>query len=157
MKKLSNFLYFFITFVFITYTNLYLSNYLYYKVSQGNGFQSPLVNITYAKNTGAAFSIMQNSKIFLITLSTIALLLIVSYVLNNLSFLAKKTLFLLALLASGILGNLVERIELGYVRDFFEFTFFNFPIFNISDIFITIGVIVIIFRIIFTRKPIKLL
>ncbi len=157
MKKLSNFLYFLITFILLTYGNLYISDMLYDTIQKGIDFQISFLNLTYAKNTGAAFSIMQNSKAFLIALSIIALLVIVSYILHNIKSLSKKTILFLSFLVSGILGNLVERIEYGYVRDFFEFTFCNFPIFNISDIFITVGVIGIVIRILFSRKPIKLL
>jgi len=60
-------------------------------------------------------------------------------------------------LLAGILGNLYERIALGYVRDFFDLAFVNFPIFNISDIFINIGVLGIIILILLDKKPIKTL
>ena len=55
-----------------------------------------------------------------------------------------KEIFLISLLCAGIAGNLHERIVLGYVRDFFELKFINFPVFNISDIFITIAVIALV-------------
>ena len=55
-----------------------------------------------------------------------------------------KSLFFLSMLAGGIGGNLHERIALRCVRDYIKLEFINFPIFNISDIFITIGVIALI-------------
>ena len=55
-----------------------------------------------------------------------------------------KTIFFIALLSAGVAGNLHERIVYGYVRDFFQLNFVNFPVFNIADIFINIGVIALI-------------
>ena len=58
------------------------------------------------------------------------------------------TVFWIALLVAGIFCNLGERILLGYVRDFFKLNFVNFPVFNISDIFINVSVFAIVFIII---------
>lgn len=157
MKKRSNLIYFLITFLVFTSTNLYLSSLIPNKLANGWDFSNNLLKIVYVQNTGAAFSIMQNSINFLIFASIIAVLLITYYIFKNIEGLRKKELFFLSLLTSGILGNLYERIAFGYVRDFFELTFVNFPIFNISDIFINIGVFGIIVMIILTKKPIKLL
>ena len=62
-----------------------------------------------------------------------------------------KSIFFVSLLTAGIAGNLHERIVFGYVRDFFELTFVNFPVFNISDIFINIGVIALIILILLKK------
>ena len=62
-----------------------------------------------------------------------------------------KSIFFVSLLTAGIAGNLHERIVFGYVRDFFDLTFVNFPVFNISDIFINIGVIALIILILLKK------
>ena len=62
------------------------------------------------------------------------------------------SVFFLAIVASGIGGNLHERLAYGFVRDFIQLNFVNFPVFNISDIFINIGVIAIIAIIIFKNR-----
>ncbi len=157
MKKTSNFIYFFITFLFFTFSNLYFSSLISYKLSQGWHFSNSLINVVYAKNTGASFSIMQNSTNVLIILSIIALLAIFYYVIKNLGKTKMKELFFISFLTAGIAGNLFERILLGYVRDFFDLAFINFPIFNISDIFINIGVFGIIIFILLSKKPAKIL
>ena len=54
------------------------------------------------------------------------------------------------MVAAGGIGNLVDRTQLGYVRDFFEFTFMDFAIFNIADTFVTVGAIVLIVGLIVT-------
>lgn len=152
MRKTSNLIYFILTFLFFTYTNFYFSNLIAYKLLHGWDFSGPLFKMVYIENTGAAFSIMQHSTSFLIVLSFIALLGIIFYVIKNLSKINMKLIFSISLLMAGIFGNLYERLAFGYVRDFFDLTFINFPIFNVSDIFINIGVIGIIILIFVTKK-----
>lgn len=156
MKKLSNLVYFCVTVLFFTLLDFYFSNILSSKLLHGWHFSSRLFNIIYAENTGAAFSIMQHSTKILIILSFIALLAIFYYIVKSLNAIQKKEIFLWSFLVSGILGNLHERLFFGYVRDFFDLTFINFPIFNVSDIFINIGVLGIIILILLSKKTSKI-
>ena len=57
-----------------------------------------------------------------------------------------------AFLSAGILSNTIERFVDGYVTDYFKLTFINFPVFNLADIFINIGVILLIFSLLFFDK-----
>lgn len=157
MKKTSKATYFIAVFTLLMTANFYFSNLIVSKLSHGWAFSNKFINLLYVKNTGAAFSIMQNSTLFLIILSVIALSLIIYYILKNIEILSAKELFCVAFLVSGITGNLYERIAFGYVRDFFELAFINFPVFNISDMFINVGVFAIILLILFTKKTIKLI
>jgi len=157
MKKLSNFIYFGITLLFFSFVDFYFSNLISQKLAHGWHSVGPIFKIVYVENTGAAFSIMQNSTTFLIILSVLALVGIVYFVIKNIENLYMRDLLFVSFLTSGILGNLYERAFLGYVRDFFDLTFINFPIFNISDIFINIGVLGIIVLLLATKKQIKLL
>jgi signal peptidase II len=104
--------------------------------------------LTYVNNEGAAFSILTNQRILLIMISFLALAFIIKNLKefkvnprNNIAF---------GLLIGGICGNLIDRLFLGYVRDFLDFKIFNynFPVFNISDSAIFIGVVLIIIAII---------
>lgn len=156
MKKQSRLIYFSLTLCFFTFVNLYFSSIIYNKLSNGWHFSSRLIKLFYIENTGAAFSILQDSTKFLIILSIVAILGIFYFVVKNIENINMKGLFFVSFLLSGILGNLYERISLGYVRDFFDLTFINFPIFNLSDIFINIGVIGIIIIVLLSKKPIKL-
>lgn len=156
MKKQSNFLYFLITFAFFVGTNLYLSNLLVSKISNGWEYSNGIINLTYIKNTGAAFGMMQNFTIILIVLSIFAIILMLYYIIKNIENLLMKELLCCSLLLAGIFGNLYERLVYGYVRDFFDLTFMNFPVFNISDVYINISVFAIIILILLTKKPIKL-
>lgn len=100
--------------------------------------------LTFAKNTGAAWSIMKNQRLLLVILSIVIL-----YILFRFSYEFKENKrnnFAFALLYGGIIGNLINRIIDGSVIDFLDFKIFNydFPIFNVADIAIVIGIILII-------------
>ena len=143
-NKLSKLLYFIVCFVFFLISDLYLSKIFYKNITRGFAFSSKVVALTFVKNTGAAFNIFPNAREFLIILSVVVLTLLFLYVIKNLKSIWMKEIFLISLLCAGIAGNLHERIVLGYVRDFFQLKFINFPVFNISDIFINISVIALI-------------
>lgn len=157
MKKLSNSIYFGITLVFFSFLDFYFSNLISQKLAHGWHSAGPIFKVVYVENTGAAFSILQNSTTFLIVLSILAIGGIFYFVAKNIENLYMRDLLFVSFLTAGILGNLGERVFFGYVRDFFDLTFINFPIFNISDIFINIGVLGIIVLLLITKKPIKLL
>ena len=81
----------------------------------------------------------------------IALVLLALHVINHLKSISLKTCFFISLLSAGIAGNLHERIAYGFVRDYFQLNFINFPVFNISDIFINVGVIALIVMILIKK------
>lgn len=101
-------------------------------------------NLTFHKNLGAAFGIFQGNVLFLISISLLILIYLIKEmrknVFNTLVF------YSFIILIGGLIGNLIDRIFLGYVRDFLEFKIFSYnaPIFNVSDICITLGVIFLI-------------
>lgn len=104
--------------------------------------------IKYIHNSGASFGMLANSRVFLIILSFVAIIIILRYM-NSF----KKTITNIigfGLVLGGILGNLFDRILYGYVKDFLDFVIFkyDFPVFNFADIFIVIGVIILIVSII---------
>lgn len=103
--------------------------------------------ITSCHNDGAAWGLFSGNKIIIIIFTIIALLVIYRYMYlfkknmrNNLAF---------GLLIGGIIGNFLDRILFGYVRDFFDFYIFNYdyPVFNIADICIVVGIILLIIAI----------
>jgi len=104
--------------------------------------------LTYTNNTGASFGILKNNRILLIILSIIAIIIIIRYI-NSFKN-TKNNILGLSFLMGGIIGNLADRILFGYVRDFFNFYIigYDFPIFNIADIFIVLGVFILIISII---------
>ena len=104
--------------------------------------------ITLAHNDGAAFSILRDKQILLIIVTVIALFFIYKYV--NKEDMGKYDSFAFSMITGGILGNLIDRIVYNYVIDFLDFKIFgyDFPIFNLADTFIVVGVILLIIKII---------
>ena len=152
-KKVSNFIYFIICCIFFIYANLSLSNFIVYNLQKGLHTPDGIISLHYIKNTGAAFSILKDAREILIILSVVVLVLLFLYVLKHLKSLSMKSLFFIAMLSAGIAGNLHERIAYGYVRDFFELSFISgLPVFNLADIFINIGVIVLIILILVKKS-----
>ncbi|MDD6229941.1 MAG: signal peptidase II [Lactimicrobium massiliense] len=100
--------------------------------------------LTYVKNTGAAWSVFADKTQLLALVSAVAVGVMLWYVITRKP--KKWILFALALMIGGAAGNMIDRIWLGYVRDFFDFYPFgyNFPVFNVADIALTIGVIMLI-------------
>lgn len=152
VNNINNFIYFAITLILLSFSDYYFADIIMKKINQGVNINFPLIDFVYVQNTGAAFNILNNSNKFLANFAIIVIFVVFLYLVHNINNTSKKFLFLLSLFTAGIFGNLYERLTLGYVRDFFEFTFVEFPIFNISDIFITISVIGFIVSILFSRK-----
>ena len=111
-------------------------------------------SIQYLKNTGAAFSILENQTILLAITSIICISVIIYY-LKKEENLTTAMYLSFGLVLGGILGNLIDRIVYQGVIDFLSFQIFNynFPVFNIADIGITIGVLLLI--IIYISRDIK--
>lgn len=100
-----------------------------------------IINFKSSQNTGAAWSIFSGSTTALIIITFVAIALIIFYAVwsKNKSYLFNISI---ALILSGAIGNLIDRLFLGYVRDFIQFDFWkSFPIFNIADSALTIGVV----------------
>ncbi|MGI6608731.1 MAG: signal peptidase II [Erysipelotrichaceae bacterium] len=100
--------------------------------------------ITYAENTGAAFSILKGQRWFFIVLAAVVCVAIVFYLIRSKSKALEK--ISLYLILAGALGNLIDRIVYGYVIDFLDFYIFgyDFPIFNFADSCITVGATLLI-------------
>ena len=111
------------------------------------------LHITSSRNTGAAFSILQNKQWFLIPLSILVIVFIIYYIYKERK--NKLFSFSLALVLGGAVGNLIDRIITGSVVDFIDVRIINFAIFNIADSAITIGVTLLIIDIIFFQKKIE--
>ena len=121
---------------------------VYIKLNESITIINNFFNLTVAHNTGGAWSIFNNHSYLFIIFSLIAVVLLI-----NLMFSFKKNKrnnWGFMLLIGGILSNLCDRIFLGYVRDFLDFKIFNYdyPIFNIADMAIVMGVILLIIAII---------
>ncbi|MCQ2739879.1 MAG: signal peptidase II [bacterium] len=142
MTKTNKIIYLITSIVFYTIINFYFSKLILdYRFMLD---KNPILDFVYAYNTGAAFSLMENMQFLLIIFSAIAIFSVLYFTIKNIQKFSTITLFWTSMLISGIFCNLVERIFLGYVLDYFKLNFIDFPVFNISDIFINISVIALI-------------
>lgn len=100
-------------------------------------------HITYVKNTGMAWSLLSGQQLFLSMVAAVAIGVMVYYLYEKKP--AKPVAIALAMMIGGAAGNLFDRLALGYVRDFLDFYIFgyNFPVFNIADSALCIGVFVL--------------
>ena len=142
MSRTSKIVYFIISIIFFACFDLVLSDFVIKNIE--NFPQNSVLDLISVQNTGAAFSILQDARVFLICFSVAAILWIVFYTIKSIEKSSTLTLFWVSMLVSGIFCNLYERIALGYVRDFFKLNFVNFPVFNIWDIFINVSVFAIV-------------
>ncbi|MBD3259610.1 signal peptidase II [Candidatus Woesearchaeota archaeon] len=99
-----------------------------------------VLHITFVQNLGAGFGTLQGKWWFLVVISLIAFAVTFYYFLKTRKFFLE---IILAILLGGILGNLIDRIVFGFVRDFIDFRIW--PVFNIADIVITISILLLIF------------
>lgn len=102
-----------------------------------NGF----LEFRYAENTGMAFSMLSGGRVFFIILTAVV---VVGCIIYMFSKSCQKDLWLfwtLGVIVSGGIGNLIDRIYLGYVVDFINPLFVNFAVFNIADCAVTLGTI----------------
>jgi signal peptidase II len=109
--------------------------------------------LQYLENRGAAFGLLQNARIFFLAVTLIALAAVI-YVLVRLPLKRKYIVlrFLMVLIAAGAVGNMIDRVFLGYVRDFLYFSLIDFPIFNVADIYVTCATILLILLLLFYYK-----
>lgn len=115
-----------------------------------------ILHLTYVKNDGAAFSIFSNKQLFLIIATSVVICLILGLLFKSVQNGSSPWLSLsLALISGGAIGNLIDRMRLNYVIDYFEFPFINFAIFNVADVFIVLGTALLCFLVLFKNVEIK--
>ena len=102
-------------------------------------FIPKVVSLTYLKNSGAAFSMLENQQWFFTIITLTAMGAAFVYLYRHI----KGSLWLLlglTLIISGGIGNFIDRVRQGFVVDMFHLDFMNFAIFNVADIYLTVGV-----------------
>lgn len=108
---------------------------------------------TYAHNEGAAWGILKGRLSFFIIIAILATIGLIIYFASTKKQ-DKLTRYGIILVFGGLVGNLIDRLALGYVRDFIDFIVlgYDFPVFNIADIAVVIGVLLICLEIFFEDK-----
>ena len=125
--------------------------------SLASGKSIPLIpgvlELTFVRNRGAAFGILQDARLFFFVI-TLAALLVIGFVYARVPsgrrYLPMR--ICLCLIAAGAIGNLIDRAALSYVRDFIYFRLIDFPVFNVADIYITCATFAMLFLSLFYYK-----
>jgi len=113
-----------------------------------------LFQLTYVRNTGMAFSMLQGGRWFFRIMTFLAFILLCIALKKN--WIHHPTgLWALASIAGGAVGNLIDRIRLGYVIDMIEVTFMRFAVFNVADCFVVCGAILLVIYAFFFDTPKK--
>ena len=103
-----------------------------------------LFKLDFVKNYGAAFNIFSGSRIFL-SLISIFFSILLFYLIFSKNTINSLDLYSYSFILGGTIGNGIDRIYKGFVVDFINLNFINFPVFNIADISINIGLVFIIY------------
>ncbi|MBE3579110.1 signal peptidase II [Caldanaerobacter subterraneus] len=103
-------------------------------------------HLTYVENRGAAFGMLQNKTLFFIVITVVVGIVLIYSMIK----LPENSLYnyTLAMILGGAIGNLIDRVRLGYVVDFIDFKFFP-AVFNVADSFIVVGAIILGYLMIF--------
>ena len=109
--------------------------------------------LQYLENQGAAFGIMQGKKT-LFVIGTLIFLVIVVILYHNIPLTKRFTpiRIVAVLIVAGAIGNMIDRVVHQYVIDFFYFSLIDFPIFNVADIYVTVGAVLLIVLVLFYYK-----
>ena len=111
-----------------------------------------LLQFTYVRNTGAAFSSFEGQQwLFAVVFAVFTALILWEYFKSPMPF-SKFDRWCIAAIYGGGLGNMIDRVRLGYVVDMIQTEFMNFPVFNVADCFITCGCIALMISLIFFNK-----
>ena len=101
-------------------------------------FLPHILQLTYVQNTGAAFSILSRHT-WVLALVSLAASVFLAVLLVRRVFPQPFAMFCLSLVLAGAVGNLIDRVALGFVTDMFETLFMNFAVFNVADICVVCG------------------
>lgn len=108
-------------------------------------------HLTSHRNMGAAFGILQNQR-WLFIVITLAVVIGIVYSLIRIGNKQPRVSLALSLVLGGAVGNFIDRATTGQVVDFLDFTLINFPIFNVADMAITIGVALLLLDVLLEGK-----
>ena len=116
------------------------------EVGQALPFIPGVLRITHVENTGAAFSIFSNMRWPLVIISSVAVIVLIFVILLYRD--GETGRLGAAFMMGGAVGNLIDRAVMGKVIDMFEPEFMNFAVFNVADIFVTVGCLIFILHLI---------
>ena len=146
INKLQTKLYFLSLSIFVILIDQFTKYLMFFNYKIFVNIDFILFRLDFVKNYGAAFNIFSGSRIFLSIISIIFSIILINLILRKKS-LNLTDLFSYSFFLGGTIGNGIDRIAKGYVIDFINLNFIDFPVFNIADISINIGFIFLIYSI----------
>ena len=118
-------------------------------LGQSSEIISNFFSITSHRNRGAAWGILQDSRLFFLVVTVLFLAILFYYMYNQKNTLTKFDILTFSLITGGAIGNFIDRLIRHEVVDFLDFRIFSydFPIFNLADCYICIGVVILLIKI----------
>ena len=112
-----------------------------------------VLELNYLENRGAAFGMLQDQKVFFVFVAVV-IAAVIAWILFIMPDQRKYVLphILLVMIASGAIGNMIDRLRLDYVVDFISFVLIHFPIFNVADIYVTTATFLVAVLLLFYYK-----
>ena len=121
------------------------------QVGAVQSFIPHFIRFEYRENAGMAWGLLPNARVYFIIVTLILAAFLVFLLVRYRKLLPKLSKVALTVILSGAIGNLIDRIFLGYVRDFIAFDFIEFPVFNIADCCVTIGAVLLAVSLLLTK------
>ena len=146
INKIQTKLYYLSFSIFIVLIDQFTKYLIFYNYKKFINIDFLLFRLDFVKNYGAAFNIFSGNRIFLSLISIFFSILII-YLIFRKNSLNSLDLYSYSLILGGTIGNGIDRIYKGFVVDFINLNFINFPVFNIADISINIGFIFLLYNI----------
>lgn len=122
-------------------------------LSQHEVIINGIISLTYLRNNGAAWSLLEGQQWFFTITTIIVLIVAIWFLIKNIN--KNWYAFGLTLIISGALGNFIDRIRQGYVVDMFQLDFINFPIFNVADMLLSVGFVILFIGILTEKDGVK--
>ncbi len=145
-NKIQTKLYFFSLSIFIVLIDQYTKYLIFYNHKFFLNKDFLFFKLDFVKNYGAAFNLFSGSRVFLSLISIFFSILLI-YLIFRKTTLNSFDLYSYSIILGGTIGNGIDRIYRGFVVDFINLNIINFPVFNIADISINIGFIILLYKI----------
>lgn len=110
---------------------------------------------SYVKNQGAAFGIFQGATAFLIGVSVAFFILLTAYVIKRRNELLPSAVIALSMVAGGGMANVADRLQYGFVVDYIDVRLISYPVFNLADICVVLGILWFVWQILFGKESKK--
>ena len=146
INKIKTKLYFLFLSIFIVLIDQFTKYLMFYNKNLFINKDFLLFKLDFVKNYGAAFNIFSGSRIFLSLISILFSILLI-YLIFWKNTLNLTELYSFSFILGGTIGNGIDRIYKGFVVDFINLNIINFPVFNIADISINVGFILLLYNI----------